>query len=376
MDAVARELLFRPEMVGGVPQLSEIDARVLDAVQQYVPLARRPFHALAEGLGITEDECIARVAELRFERRIIRQISAIFDTSSLGYDSALVAGKYKPERIEEGARFVSSHPGVSHNYQRNHDFNLWYTLAVPPDSCLGLTETIRTIHELSGAETTHPLPSLRLFKIGVKFDLGEKADASVPTQPAYDQKDREIAAEYPISDRDRAVICVLQQDLPNVSEPFDVWASQVGCSVESLLSAAMRLRERRQMRRFSAVLRHRSAGVRGNVMGVWRVPLHDAEKHGTMLAGFSEVSHCYLRPSYPDWPYNLYTMVHGRTRDDAIDAIERMGQATGIEERDALWSVREFKKQRIRYFTNEIRQWESGLESKSSPKSDIVSSPA
>jgi DNA-binding Lrp family transcriptional regulator len=287
---------------------------------------------------------------LRFERRIIRQISANFDTSSLGYDSALVAGKYKPERIEEGARIVSSYPSVSHNYQRNHDFNLWYTLAVPPDSCLGLTETIRTIHELSGAETTHPLPSLRLFKIAVKFDLvGARSTTEGGRLSTYDESDRAIASRYRISDRDRAVIRVLQQDLPVVTDPFADWAHQAGCTVDYLLSAAKRLLKPKQMRRFAAVLRHRSAGIRGNVMGVWQAPRREAEKCETMLAGFPEVIHCYLRWSYPDWPYNLFMMVHGKTRFEAIATIKRMARATEIKDRHALWSVQEFKKVRIRH---------------------------
>ncbi len=146
------------------------DATLLGVLQEQVPFVRRPFADLGKRCGLSEDETLARVKTLKQEK-VIRQISAIFDTRSLGYASSLVAAKIAPENLDAAVAVINSHPGVSHNYLRNHEFNLWYTIAVPPTSRLGLDGSVDLLHRLSGAETTRLLPTLRLFKIGVRFDV-------------------------------------------------------------------------------------------------------------------------------------------------------------------------------------------------------------
>ena len=117
------------------------DATLLGVLQETIPFSRRPFAGLGERCGLTEDEVLARVMALK-ENKVIRQISAIFDTRSLGYASSLVAAKIAPEKLDDAVAVINSHPGVSHNYLRNHEFNLWYTIAVPPTSRLGLEKTV------------------------------------------------------------------------------------------------------------------------------------------------------------------------------------------------------------------------------------------
>src|SRR5262245_52812476 len=144
--------------------LSSPDAfslRLLDMLQQAVPLVDRPFRVLGEAVGISEREAIERVAVLR--GKVIRQISAIFDSRAFGYESCLVAAKVDESQIEQAAAVVSAHPGVSHNYQRDHEFNLWYTLAVPPDSRFGLERTVEILQGRSGADVMRPLPALKLY---------------------------------------------------------------------------------------------------------------------------------------------------------------------------------------------------------------------
>ena len=152
--------------------MDDLDRRLLNVIQADFPLVSRPFRALASALSLTESEVIDRVAQLK-RQRIIRQISAIFDTRSLGYRSGLVAMRIHPERLDAAAAVVSSHPGVSHNYQRNHAFNLWFTLAVPPTS--DFEWTVQHLHAIAGAESTRVLPTLRLFKIGMQLDMEGKA---------------------------------------------------------------------------------------------------------------------------------------------------------------------------------------------------------
>ena len=108
------------------------------------------------------------------ELGILRQLSAIFDTRALGYTSALIAAKIDPDRVDEAAAIISGHPGVSHNYKRNHAYNLWYTLAVPPGE--DFDAHLDVLHRDSGSLVTRKLPTLQLYKIGVKLDMtGETA---------------------------------------------------------------------------------------------------------------------------------------------------------------------------------------------------------
>jgi siroheme decarboxylase len=322
--------------------LDTIDRQLLNLLQSQFPLVREPFAALGEAVGIDESECLRRIAGLRGERKVIRQISAIFDTAALGYESSV----------------INAHPGVSHNYQRPGRFNLWYTLAVGPNSGLGLEATVRKLHELSGATVTRLLPTLRLFKIGVRFDMSADGRSDSADDNAFTEADRALAAQYPIGEADQAIIRALQQDLPLEPRPFDRWAIEAGITVEKLLTAGQKYLQRKQMRRFAAVLHHRAAGAKANVMGVWAAPDDQVEQLGRRLAEFAAVSHCYQRPAYEDWPYNLYTMVHAGSRDDTLKVLDEMQQQTGIEKRDALWSIREFKKVRVRYFTGETEVWE------------------
>lgn len=337
--------------------LCETDARLLDAVQREIPFDPQPFKVIARQLNIDEDDCIARLIALRDERGIIRQISAIFDTHALGYASSLVAARVDPGKLDTAAKIIGQHPGVSHSYQREHDFNLWYTLAVPPDSALGLQGTVDLLHRLSGAAATRLLPTLKLFKIGVKLNVTRHMPADGDA-PAFTDDDRKLASSFTLSTKERQMVRILQQHLPIEHRPFDRWAEQARCSAEDLLAAGARFVERRQMRRFSAVLRHREAGFRSNVMACWSVPADHADEVGRLFAGCAAVSHCYLRPTYPDWPYNIFTMIHARDRDEALAQLQRMRTDSGIENFMPLWSIREFKKTRVQYFMPETYQWE------------------
>ncbi|MBN1491414.1 MAG: AsnC family transcriptional regulator [Phycisphaerae bacterium] len=340
--------------------LSAADRVLLDTVQEAVPLVEAPFAALAESLGMSESDVLARLRSLKHDRGFIRQIGAIFDTKALGYESTLVAARYDDDAIDSGAAVVSAHPGVSHNYRRNHAFNLWYTLAVPPDSRLGLERTAERLHTLSGAVATRLLPTLKLFKIGVHFDMcGHSGPTVQGVRPSHAASDQDGMHTHCLSEQDVAAIRVLQRDLALVSEPFAALAAEAGCTTAELLVTARRLLERKQMRRFAAVLRHREAGFAHNCMAVWNVPDADVEAAGATMAGFDAVSHCYLRPRHPDWPYNLFTMVHGRTEQEVRGALDAIAEATGIAEREELASVCEYKKTRIEYFTPAIAEWEA-----------------
>jgi siroheme decarboxylase len=335
--------------------MDSTDKEILNRIQREVPLEREPFEAIGRELGIAGDEVIRRIEALK-RGRVIRQISAIFDTRVLGYESSLVAARIQAHKLGEGAKAINSHPGVSHNYERNNEFNLWYTVAVPPDSRLGLEGTVDVLHRISGAEKTRILPTLKLFKIGVTLDMNKGATAKKEA-PQYGESDRE-SADKNISEDDKAAIRALQEDVPLTPRPFDLWGRQVGLSYEELLERAYDLRDRKIMRRFSAVLYHRKAGFRANAMGVWSVPDERIDEVGNAFAHYQSVSHCYQRPTYEDWPYSVFSMVHGRSVEECENVLKAMAEETGLTDYTSLYSTREYKKTRVRYFTHEMEAWE------------------
>ncbi len=335
------------------------DAALLGVLQESVPFTQRPFADLGNRCGLSEEDTLARVQALK-QAKVIRQISAIFDTRSLGYASSLVAAKIAPEHLEAAVAVINSHPGVSHNYLRNHDFNLWYTIAVPPTSRLGLQGTMDLLHRLSRAESTRLLPTLRLFKIGVRFDTEGAARPDDQTVPAYTEANRQEVA--PLTATEIEFVRAMQRDLDLVPEPFVSVAGKLGLPFDQVAAMHARFLTNGRMRRFAAVLHHRKAGFGANAMGVWAGPADDPEalqRLGETMAGFRAVSHCYQRPSYPEWPYNLFTMVHGKNEEECEQTLAAIAQATGISDRHALYSTKEFKKVRVRYFTDEEMAWEA-----------------
>jgi DNA-binding Lrp family transcriptional regulator len=336
--------------------LNELDADLLNAVQWSFPLTATPFADLATRLERTEDEVISALRAAK-DAGVLRQLSAIFDTRALGYSSALIAAKVDPDNIDAAAEVINAHPGVSHNYKRNHAYNLWYTLAVPPGE--DFDAHLDELHRTSGATVTRKLPTLKLYKIGVKLDMTGKTAANAKTEVLdHEKPERRPDMEAPVlSDREVAAIRIAQEDLPLVPRPFAVLAEKISLTEDELLAILHSFIDRKLMRRFAAVMNHRSAGFKANAMGVWAVPEDELDEVGPQMAGFAAVSHCYRRPTYEDWPYTVFTMVHGRTARDCEDTIDAIASETGVDEYTLLWSIKEYKKTRVMYFTPDWDAW-------------------
>ncbi|MDH7569285.1 MAG: Lrp/AsnC family transcriptional regulator [Armatimonadota bacterium] len=333
-------------MVHPVPaaQLDELDRRLLDRLQRDIPLQSRLFEGVGVALEISEAEVLARVGRLK-QQGLIRQISAIFDSRRLGYHSCLAAARVQPHRLEAAAQTINRHPGVSHNYQRDHAFNLWFTLTVPPQR--NLRQEAERLQAEAGVECLRLLPALKVFKIGVHLPMGDAEE------PPREEATPGVGVEGdlpPLDAGDIQAIRALQQDVPLVPFPFRVLGEAYALDEGELLRRAARLRAQGRMRRFAAVLRHRQAGFVANGMGVWNVPEARVEEVGTRMAAWPSVSHCYQRPRYPDWPYTLFTMIHARSREECEQTAREISRQTNVRNYALLYSVREFKKARVRYF--------------------------
>jgi DNA-binding Lrp family transcriptional regulator len=346
---------IRARKDGAAVALDDLDRRLLNLMQGSFPLQPKPYAAVAAEAQCSEAEVLARVSRL-LEQRIIRQVTPIYDTRALGYGSMLVAAKVDPEHPWAAAKIINSHPGVSHNYLRNHEFNMWFTIAVERDSKLGLDGTLDVLAQLTGAESIRQLPTLKLFKI--RMDLEMEGGTAALSSPGQETAPAPLEAiDY--DERDVAVIRATQGDLPVTSEPYVVAAAALGMSVAELLEHMSGMRERGLLRRVAAILYHRRAGFSANGMGVWKVPPEQIETLGPRMASYRGISHCYQRPTYPDWPYSVFTMAHGRSKEECDAVLDAIADDTQIEERSTLYSSTEFKKIRLLYFTDEFRDWEA-----------------
>ncbi|MFN2615773.1 MAG: AsnC family transcriptional regulator [Thermoleophilaceae bacterium] len=348
-------LKVRSRRGGAAATLDELDKRLLNLLQGSFPLAARPFAEVGRLAEVDEEEVLRRTQRL-LDERIIRQVTPIFDTRVLGYKSMLVAAKVDPAHPHRAAQVINSHPGVSHNYLRDHEFNLWFTIAVEPDSRLGLDGTLDVLRRLTGAESVRQLPTLRLFKINMDLEMAGGTQALASAGAAEEPKDPEPAE---LSELDVAVIRTLQGDMPIVPEPYGPAAQELGLPQERLLEQLASMRERRALRRVAAILHHRRAGFSANGMGVWKVPEERVMELGPRMAAFRGISHCYQRPTYRDWPYSIFTMAHGRSKEECDAILESIAEATGVDERRTLYSSTEFKKVRLLYFTDDHRKWEA-----------------
>jgi siroheme decarboxylase len=345
---------LRSRKDGAAIPLDEFDKRLLNLMQGSFPIASKPYAEVARAAGVSEEQVLARVQEL-LDARIIRQVTPIFDTRALGYSSMLVAAKVDPDNPWRAANVINAHPGVSHNYLRNHEFNIWFTIATEPDSPLGLARTLEVLGEIADAESIRQLPTLKLFKIRMDLEMEGGTDALSKAAEAAEPAETE---RQPYDERDISVIRTLQGDLPVISEPYAPAAAELGMSVPELLSHLEGMQERRLLRRVAAILFHRRAGFSANGMGVWKVPDERIMELGPRMAAFRGISHCYQRPTYADWPYSVFTMAHGRSKDECDAILSSISEQTGITERSTLYSSTEFKKVRLLYFTDEYRAWE------------------
>jgi DNA-binding Lrp family transcriptional regulator len=339
--------------------METVDREICNVIQSDFPLVDRPFLKIAEDLGVTEQEVMDRIVELK-RKNVVRQIGAIFDTRRLGYKTTLVAMRIPEDALDAAAQVINRHPGVSHNYARNGQFNLWFTLAVSPFE--DLDETLESMAKETGAEATRKMPTIKFFKIGVNFDMvKQESDATnyfKPDEPVDKTDDvPKIDADWntaqTLTDFDISFIREMQEDLLIIPEPFKEMSEELGVDTAGLFAHVGDMVGRKLMRRFSAVLHHRRAGFAANAMGVWNVPEERSEEVGLLMAESRSVTHCYERPRFPDWKYSHFTMLHATSQQGCEELAKEISETTGITDYQLLYSSREYKKTRVRYFVEE-----------------------
>ena len=323
--------------------LDSIDRNLISLVQTAFPLTVEPYADLGLKLGLGGDEVIRRIDQLK-AKDIIRQISPVLDARSLGYQTTLVAMRVVESQLDKAAQVIIEHPGVSHGYERDHHFNFWFTLAIPPTA-----DKETELQKLTGsikAEAAFTLPAIKLFKIRAYFavdgDGASMAEAGIQSGGILPQK-------AVLSRADKLVINGLQQDLPLVSRPFTAISVRLGMDVEDILACCRSLKQRGVVRRFAAAINHKQAGFKANAMACWKASPDMVDVAGRKLASLKEVSHCYERKTNPLWWYNLFAVIHGHTREECQEVASKISVETGLRDYVLLFSTKEFKKVRVKY---------------------------
>ncbi|MFP4141505.1 MAG: hypothetical protein ACOCWV_05970 [Planctomycetota bacterium] len=332
---------------------------LLARLQQGVPLRRDAPAIIAGEIGLSVESVVSRLRRWQSEG-VLREISALFDAAAMGYRTALIAQQLTPARLDIAAEAAASHPGVSHCYIRRGRYNLWFTLAVSPDSSLGLEGTAQRLAARAGDAPTLVLPALKRYKLRFRLPVAGNgpAGATPPSQPTPSADEPQPRVP---SQEERAMIRLLQQPLPLRRHPFDALAEDAGIEVGELLAAARRLVEIGWLRRISASVRHVRAGAAVNVLAAWEVQDERIDQLGASASSESAVSHCYHRPASADWPYTLYTMVHGANHQEVRAVLGRIRRQPGVLDGVELPTLREVKKQRIRWFTDAEARWENDV---------------
>ncbi|SHN77719.1 AsnC family transcriptional regulator [Desulfitobacterium chlororespirans] len=336
--------------------MDALDRALLNIVQTDFPVTSRPYETLAGLTGTTEEEAWQRIQRFRQEG-VIRRLGGVFDSHRLGYKSTLCAARVPEDKIQILADLLMELPGVTHNYLRNHEYNIWFTLIATSQK--EVEKILTTIKGLIGTDEVYSLPALRLFKISVDFDFNaeEQAGEQRHSEECECSSDNPRGSQkldpYPVNDVDKLLIRELQGNIPESLAPYAEIAAKLMWQEEKVLRQTRALVDNQVIRRFGAVLRHQKAGFTANAMGVWQVHEAEAEAIGKVMASFREVSHCYQRPMLKDWPYNLFTMIHGRSEAECGEVMARIAQATGIKDYAMLFSIKELKKSSMQYYREE-----------------------
>jgi DNA-binding Lrp family transcriptional regulator len=318
---------------------------VIRAVQHCVPFSERPFEEIGRQVGMPEAEVIELLTKWH-DHGTLREISAILEGSALGHESALVAGIVPEAQLDAVVDAINAHPTVTHNYLRDHEYNLWYTIAAPVE--IGLDAMIGALASQTGI-AFHALRRTSTYKIGVNFDLKTRQNS---TQAAPLVTPDEVER----TDETIGFFRALQTPAPITERPFDELARQHGVDAGRLLAFG-REHLGGAIRRYVGTLRHRKLGVRANAMIVWSVPPDGLDAAGAILAQAPEVSHCYARNAIAGFPYTLYSMIHGPDLSDCERVAARLSDETGARDYRLLVSLEEYKKTRLRYFLPELDEW-------------------
>lgn len=327
--------------------MTDLEFHLLNNFQRDFPLAPAPFGVVAGRLGVSEAEVLEKLIHLQACGKVSR-VGAVFRPHSIG-SSTLAALAVPAEKLDEAAQLVSSYVEVNHNYEREHHYSLWFVVTAASEA--RILEVLGEIERRTGYQPLH-LPMLEGFHIDLGFDLsrphgGGGAAILNGASGTAPQPCRAL-----LQPSDAALVGAIQHGLPLVPRPFAEIGAGIGIAENEVIAGLAHLVEQGVIKRMGVVVRHHELGYRANAMVVWDIPDEQVSEIGQRIGSFDSVTLCYRRPRrLPDWRYNLFTMIHGRHRDEVLSLVDQLREQCGLENiaHEVLFSCRRFKQCGARY---------------------------
>ncbi len=325
----------------------ELSIKFINRFQGGFPVTSRPFADVAGELDTDEATLIEAVKKLVNESWLSR-FGPLYNATRMGGGLTLAAIAVPENRFDEVTAQVNAYSEVAHNYRREHRLNMWFVVAT--ETGQALTGIIHDIQQNIGLKV-YNCPKIQEFYVGLQLILGQ--DGMVDTIPLDRNVQKpvgELTAIFP-DGVDRQIIAASQAGLPLTERPYEYLANQIGGDGDDVMRRFNKMIDAGIVRRIGAIPNHYRLGLRGNGMTVWDVPDERVTEVGEKIAAMDFVSHCYLRPRHlPEWPYNIFAMVHGADRSQVRHRLAELEQSLKPDSfsYDVLFSTAVLKKSGLR----------------------------
>ncbi len=319
--------------------LSELQKHLCTLLQQGIPVCDEPFTEIANDLGVTSQQVLDNIRQLK-ESGIIRRFRAILNHRTLGKASTLVTAHVPQDKLKDVTESVNALSGVSHNYLREHFYNLWFTLQAQTANEI---ETILSDLQKHFGIDFHSMPVLRTFKLSVYFNVSGKEHISNNKTSAKPK-----SSKVSLNEDEKYILSSLQKEIEITDKPFSFLASEK-LSNDDILKIIQQLIDKGVIRRIAAVIDYNEVGFTSNVMFACEVPQDRIAKTGEKLAGLTIVSHCYERKTFDGWPYNLFAMLHAQSMNEIKRQVKEFTKAEKINSYQLLPTKTELKKEPVQH---------------------------
>ena len=329
--------------VKGQVVLDTLDKELLQQLQDNFPVEKRPWTDLGQMLGISEAEVLSRIHRLSAEG-VIRKLRTILDAKKLNTcSSTLMAMKVPEDKMEDVVNVVNEYMSVTHNYRREHDYNLWFTVTTCGSKDLG--STVEEIKRRTGIPERDilNLPTTSVFKIDVRFKF---TNGGLKAMNGNNNSNNNGNSNLNNADAiNKAIIRSTQDEIPLVDEPFAEIANETGISQDEVITRLKELISVGVIKRLGISVNQRKIGIVANAVVAWKVPQEQVKRVGAMLSAYREITHCYERVTVPGkWECNLFTVIHGYNRESVEEIAGKMSEAVGISDYLVMFSNEQFKR--------------------------------
>jgi DNA-binding Lrp family transcriptional regulator len=331
------------DVKGSVVMLDKLDKELLQQLQDNFPVEKRPWTDLGKMLGISEAEVLSRIQRLSADG-VIRKLRTILDARKLNTcSSTLMAMKVPEAKMEAVVNVVNEYMSVTHNYRREHDYNLWFTVTTCGSK--DLRSTVEEIKRRTGIPEHDilDLPTTAVFKIDVRFKF---TNGGLKAMNRNSNGNSNLISNLNNADAiNKAIIHSTQERIPLVDEPFAEIAKETGISQDEVIARLNELISVGVIKRLGISVNQRKIGIVANAVVAWKVPQDQVKRVGTMLSEYKEITHCYERVTVPGkWECNLFTVIHSYNRESVEETARMMSEAVGISDYLVMFSNEQFKR--------------------------------